>query len=324
MSDLHARLRTLLFLVPFVYRNRGVPMVELAERLGLSEKQLFKEFDFLMMIGRPPFSPDDLVDIHVDAGKVFVELPSSLDSPPRFTAYEALALACSAQLFSGDDQMGEAALAVRVALDKVLKSLPEDNRKIFDDLSERYLVLSSSAATPHLDCLRQALDEHREVDMTYYTAGRDTISDRTVRPYGLIHRSGVWYLVAWCTERNAERIFRLSRIQSASLTERIFDPPEQIDLSGSLANRMPVPIGASRQVVVRHAPEDARWVEERWGGAHLEKLSDGGVRATLHDASEQFVLSYVASFGGRAQIEKPPELAELLRQEAQSALEFYK
>ncbi len=43
MSELHDRLRNLLFLVPYVVRHRGVTLSELTERLGISEEQLLKE-----------------------------------------------------------------------------------------------------------------------------------------------------------------------------------------------------------------------------------------------------------------------------------------
>jgi len=323
MSELHQRLRTLLFLVPYVYRNRGVALSELAARLGVDEKKLFKEFDLLMMVGRPPFSPDDLVDIHVDAGRVFVELPSSLQTPPRFTAFEALALACAAQLFAGSDELGEAATAVRVALDKVLASLPQDTRSVFDELAERYLVLTGESATPHLDLLRRAIEDRLEVEMTYYSAGRDAVGDRCVQPYGLVHRGGVWYLVAFCTDRDAIRIFRLSRISAAQISDRIFEAPEGFDANSWIDQHLTVPARGGREVLIRFASEDARWIRERMPAAYLEPLADGGIRLRMYDVSDQYVLSYVASFGGRAVIETPPELAERLGREASNALEKY-
>jgi proteasome accessory factor C len=324
MSDLHQRLRTLLFLVPYVYRNRGVSLDELASRLGVEERQLYKEFDFLMLIGRPPFSPDDLVDIHVDRGRVYVELPSSLDRPPRFSMLEALALASAAQLFTGAEQMGEAATAVRVALNKVLASLPKDTRAICEQLAERYLVLSSTGASPHLDLLRRAVEERLEVEMTYYSAGRDEVGDRVVRPYGLVHRAGVWYLLAWCTERQAIRVFRVSRVQTAQLSDRIFDPATDFDPATFLDSQLNVPWQGAREVVLRFTSEDARWVEERWRPEYLEPLADGGLRVRMYDVSDSYVLSYVASFAGRAVIESPTELAARLAQDAGAALEKYK
>ncbi len=321
--DLHQRLRTLLFLVPYVYRNRGVPLSELASRLGLEEDQLLGEFDFLMMVGRPPFCPDDLVDIHVDSGRVYVELPSSLKQPPRFTVFEALALACAAQLFTGPEQMGEAATAVRVALDKVIGSLPEDSRRMFDELADRYLVLSGGGVSPHLDTLRRAAEDLLEVEMTYFGASRGKLTDRVVQPHGLVHRGGVWYLVAWCTEREAERIFRLSRVRSAELTDRIFDPPEDFDPAAFLNRELTIPAEGAREVVIRFAPEDARWVQERWSEDYLDPQPDGGLLARLYDVSDEYVLAYVASFGGRSSIENPPELAEKLRKQARAALDRY-
>lgn len=323
MSDMHHRLRTLLFLVPYVYRNRGVKLSELAQRLGVEQDALFREIDFLLMVGRPPFSPDDLIDIHVDGGRVFVELPSSLQHPPRFTAFEALALACAAQLFTGDAQMGEAATAVRLALDKVLASLPAETRGMFDELADRYLVLSQGGASPQLDTLRRAVEQQIEVEMGYYAAGRDAMTERTVRPHGLAYRGGVWYLVAWCTEREARRIFRVSRILDARLTDRIFDPPADFDAGAWLDEHLGLPSRGEREVVLRFAAADARWVAERWADAYCEPLADGGLRVRFYDVADEYVLAVVASFGGRAAIEQPTELARKLARQAGQALQNY-
>ncbi len=324
MGDLHQRLKTLLFLVPYVYRNGGVELQDLASRLGVSKKELFKEFDFLMFVGRPPFSPDDLVDIRVDEGKVYVDLPSSLNVPPRFTEFEALALACAAQLFTNDAQMGEAATAVKFALEKIITCLPDETREVFSQLAERYLVMSSNPSSAHMSILRSALSDRLEVDIKYYSASTDVVTDRSVCPYGLLHRVGVWYLVAYCNLREGIRIFRLSRITDAVLSDRIFDPPDDFDASAWLDENLKFPEEGENEIVIRFSSEDARWIKERWNEQYLEPLPDNGLRARLWDVSDEWVLALVASFAGRAIIEKPERLAKKLADQAGSALELYK
>jgi predicted DNA-binding transcriptional regulator YafY len=144
-----------------------------------------------------------------------------------------------------------------------------------------------------------------------------------VRPYGLHHREGVWYLAAFCTHREADRVFRLSRIRDARLTDRIFDQPEEFDVAGFVERSLTVPTSGRRQVVIRFSPGVARWIQERWGPEYLSMETDGSVVARLHDVSEEFVLAYVASFGGEAVIQEPEELAQRLRQEASEALSTY-
>lgn len=322
-KDLHQRLKILLFLVPYVVRHRGVPLSDLASRLMMSRQELLKELNFLMMVGRPPFSPNDLILIYQEEGRVFVDLHQSLETPPQFTVFEALALATATQVFADQEMMGEAATAVQGALDKIVKSLPKETRKLFGDLSDRFLMLPGGGV-PHLELLRRAVEERREVDLEYFAASRGETTRRTVLPLGLHHHRGAWYLAAHCTQREAKRVFRLSRILKADITDRIFDPQEEeFDTAAFVEESVTVPLSGEQAVLIRFSPGVARWVQERWGPEYLSAEPDGSVLARLHDVSEEFVLAYVASFGGEAQIEEPKELRDRLREQASSARSRY-
>jgi predicted DNA-binding transcriptional regulator YafY len=322
-KDLHQRLKTLLFLVPYVVRHRGVLLSDLAGRLAMSEQELIKELDFLLMVGRPPFLPNDLILIYQEEGKVFVDLHQSLETPPQFTVFEALALATATQLFTNQEEMGAAATAVRGAMEKVAGSLPKETRKLFGDLSDRFLLLPGGGV-PHLELLRRAVEERREVELEYFAASRGETTRRTVQPLGMVYNQGVWYLAAFCTQREDKRVFRLSRILKADLSDRIFDPQEEeFDATAFVKESVTVPLRGLQEVVIRFSPGVARWVQERWGSEYLSTDTDGSVVARLHDVSDEFVLSYVASFGGEARIEKPEELGERLRGQASSALSVY-
>lgn len=323
MSDLHDRLRTLLFLVPYVVRHRGVTIADLTERLGISEQQLMKEIDFLLMVGRPPFLPNDMIDIYHEGGRVFVDLHQSLERPPALTVFEALALATAARIFCDQESMGEAAVAVKVAVDKIAASLPKDTRKLFDDLAGHFMLVLGESENKFLSTLRQAIDERREVELDYYSTSRGKATDRTVRPYGLHHHLGLWYLAAYCTSRKAERVFRLSRVTEAKLTDRIFDLPAEFNAAEFIEQRLSVPARGEHEVVIAFTPKVARWVRERWGDQQVEQMPGGGVVARLHDVSDEYVLSYVASFGGQATIESPPNLRAKMNEQAKQALEAY-
>jgi hypothetical protein len=75
--------------------------------------------------------------------------------------------------------------------------------------------LTGAALDGLLDTLRRALAEGLALDMAYYTAGRGTLTRRTVEPLRLEDRGGVPYLVGYCRLRRAERVFRVDRIRSA-------------------------------------------------------------------------------------------------------------
>jgi proteasome accessory factor C len=321
LKDLHIRLRTLLFLVPYVYRRGGVLVSELAECLNLSEQELFREFDFLMMVGRPPFMPDDLIDIYVEEGRVFVHLPSSLQNPPSFTVSETLALANAIQSFSRSSEENQ---ALKQAFEKILASLPEQARQLVNELTDRTLVMTDPVGLTHLELLRHAIHLGQQVELDYYSASRYKVSlNRRVNPLGLKVHLGLWYLAAYCHLRKENRVFRISRMRSAILCPEHFKKPTDFDMEMFLKTKLTLPTEGEREILVRFSVEDSRWVAERFGEKYLSREADGSLCVKFHDVSDEFVLSYVASFAGRAHVVQPQELGKKLQREAQSALEMY-
>ena len=323
MSELHDRLRKLLFLVPYVVRHRGVQLTELAQRLNLSEQQLLKEIDFLLMVGRPPFLPNDMIDIYHEGGKVYVDLHQSLEQPPCFTVFEALALACAAQIFLTDESANETTTAIRQALLKVVNSMPDEAKNIFEQLSSHYLILSAETQSPHLNVLRRAIDEFREVEVEYFTASRGEITHRSICPYGLHLYQGAWYLVAYCNQRKSVRIFRLSRIHTARLGDKKFRGNNELNIAEFVEHRLSLSYKGEREIVIHFSSNVARWIQERWGPQHITFQEDGSVLAKIHNVSDEYILAYVASFAGEAKFVSPQRLVDLFRNQIQRALEKY-
>ena len=50
MSDVHERLRRLLFVVPYVARHRGVTVDALAKQLGVSREELLRDLELPTMV----------------------------------------------------------------------------------------------------------------------------------------------------------------------------------------------------------------------------------------------------------------------------------
>jgi predicted DNA-binding transcriptional regulator YafY len=84
---------------------------------------------------------------------------------------------------------------------------------------------------PHLKIIQQAVWEDRRVDLDYFPeAGKWLGSVRaTVSPYGLVAKSGRWYLVARKDSGNFS-VVRVSWIVEAHLLVENFQRPENFDL----------------------------------------------------------------------------------------------
>lgn len=66
--------------------------------------------------------------------------------------------------------------------------------------------------------LKKAIFSRTMVNFNYYGLG-GRYTSRTVCPWKIIFRGQAWYLFCWCTEREAPRFFKLSRIKNLFLTK---------------------------------------------------------------------------------------------------------
>ncbi len=205
LGDARARLKRLLLLVPLVSRHPGRPVDEIARELGITRDELLEDLDLATMVGRPPFQPDDFVDVYVEDDRVFVELDQRFSRPPRLTTAEAVALAAAANLLKGD---GDDALARAVA--KLERVLPAGAGEAFRALHGR--LDTTPGAPGEVPSLARALAESREVEFDYLAASRGVPEHRRVRPRELLQRGGAWYLSGFCLARQEERLFRLDRV----------------------------------------------------------------------------------------------------------------
>jgi proteasome accessory factor C len=270
MSDVHERLRRLLLVVPYVSRNPGVSVDDLARALGATREQLLKELDLLAMVGRPPFQPDDYIDIYVEDGRVYVDLDQRLAKPPRLTASEAVALAAAAEMLHPNP--GD---ALHSALRKLEKVLPEPSHARYREMAQQ--IDADPRGPEELVALSRAISQRLEVEFEYFTPDRNATERRVVRPLELRHR-GQWYLKAHDVKRAEERVFRLDRFRDLSVTQRTFAPIRTTERS------IPDPVTGHGDVTVRFddGTTDTRKISEvrvfDWkAGSGIEcQWTDGG------------------------------------------------
>jgi len=178
-----------------------------------------------------------------------------------------------------------------------------------------------------LSKIETAISRRKTVEFTYYTMERDETEKRKVDPYHLVFRSGQFYLIGHAHERDAVRVFRLSRIQGkvgyASKAEHDFSPPEDFDRR-DYGQRADWQLGETRgraQIFVR---DRIAWLIERDFGAYGElrpaKKADGapgkGSVFETDYASPRELIAWVLRWRQNAQVLGPDEL----REEAESRL----
>ena len=261
------RLQRLLALIPWVAANDGPTLREVCERFDLKERELLVDISLVSLVGVPPYTPDELFDVVVEDGRVWVHLSPTFRRALRLTPEQALALVAagrSLRAVPGADPQGPLARG----LAKLAATLGVDPDEVVD-------VDLGSASASVLATVRDASAAHRRVRLDYYSHGRDERTTRDVDPYRVYADRGQWYIVGFDHLRDEERLFRVDRIVAVEVLDARFDPPEE-----ARAHGLYEPDAGDQRVRLDLAP-DAGWVVEAYPVELVEPLDDGRVRVTL-------------------------------------------
>ncbi|MFJ8041901.1 helix-turn-helix transcriptional regulator [Kitasatospora sp. NPDC096147] len=205
--------------IMLLLQTRGlVPASELAERLEVSVRTVYRDVEALSAAGVPVFAERGRT------GGIRL-LPGYRTDVTGLTADEARALFVLAT-DGTHDALGLGG-AIGSALRKVMAALPAPHRPEAERTSERILVdphrWAKGPAAPgqtELDELQRAVFGDHRLALTYRHgrtgSGSDGPSTYTVDPYGLVSKAGVWYLVADLD--GVPRLFRADRVVRAAST----------------------------------------------------------------------------------------------------------
>jgi proteasome accessory factor B len=161
-------------------------------------------------------------------------------------------------------------------------------------------------AIPALVPLFEAVAERRPVTFAYRG------EEREVEPWRLAFRRGHWYLEGFDRGREAERQFRLDRLEGEVALGQAGEasrPPEQAR-SGAPE---PWRFGEGEPVVARLLvdADQAPWAVDRLGEeAVAHRRPDGAVELTLPVTNREAFRSFVLGFLDHAEVLGPPELRD--------------
>ncbi len=245
----------------------------------------------------------------------------------KFSDDELAALSTALSLLSD----GEFAYAepLRLALQQVAWGHPNPLKE--GERAPVEMAMTASAGgrelSQRLSKIETAISRRKTIEFTYYTMERDETAKRKVDPYHLVFRGGQFYLIGHAHEREAVRVFRLSRIQGkvgyASKAEHDFSPPEDFDRR-DYGQRADWQLGEMRGTAKIFVRDRIAWLIERDFGAYGElrpaKKSDGapgkGSVFETDYASPRELIAWVLRWRQNARVLGPEEL----REEAESRL----
>lgn len=314
MSNTVSRLLRLLSLLQVPVQRSGT---ELAERLDVSERTIRRDIERLRELGyrvQGTLGPEG--GYRLVPGQ---EMPLLL-----LDEEEALAIAVSLRTAAAQPVNGIADASVR-ALTKLEQILPSRIRRRIGALNAATVPLPASFSEPAVDpevltTVAMAIASRERVRFDYQ-ASDQTKSKRLVEPNRLVSSGRRWYLVAYDTQRDDWRTFRIDRIRGVQATGSPITQRElpAEDAGAYIASKMADIAPVHQAVAIVYA--SAEDVAARIGPAAEEVVPLGENRSKLRtkaDSLEWLALRLVI-LGFPFEVNEPSELIDYLRDLASRA-----
>jgi predicted DNA-binding transcriptional regulator YafY len=289
----------LLSILLLLQANGRMSAGALAERLEVSRRTVYRDLDALGSAGVP---------VVTDRGP---QGGASLLGGFRTDLTGLTEVELEALMTFGGQGGPAGELGLRAELDQASRKLrTAAGRDRGGRLQERVLIdgerwWRTGRVPPHLARVQDALWSDRRLRLRYRRA-IDRVVERTVEPYGLVCKAGVWYLLAGVDGQ--PRVYRISRIVDAELTDESFERPPGFDLRAAWEARVtgfrgePHPV----RVTVRVGPA-ASELFTRLVGEQALRSTDGDL-AVLELPGPEAAAGMLAHFGDAIEVLEPGDL----------------
>ena len=194
-------------------------------------------------------------------------------------------------------------------------------------LSGRISVEDIPSGHMHLTCLMEAMTENREVRIIYQKYTSLQADSYTVRPYAVKEFAKRWYLVAYCIERKALRVYGLDRILSLEITGKLFRMPGNFDIDElfSTSFGIYIPEERGRTIQFRTSLTDARFLRDL--PVHPSQKEIGSdkdsVTFSIFVCPNKALIMEFCKYGSGLEVLSPPDIREKVAEEHRKAVEKY-
>jgi proteasome accessory factor C len=308
------RLGRLLDMVPWLVRNRGVPIADAAREFGVTPEQIVEDLQLLFVCGTPGYGHAELIDAEWDSGHIYLDNADDIAAPMRLTRDEAVTLTAGLQAL-GSTLVGSD-VAERT-LDKIRAAAATT---VGEPVGRIALDLDDGSQHPAMATLKEAFARGRRVHLRYYVATRDESTERDVDIMRIVNLDATWYVEGYCHRAEDVRLFRLDRIEDSRVLDVDGTPPP--DARPRDLDDVFVP-GENDLTVVIEASRWAAWIADYYPNEGVERAADGSLLVTLKVADPALVRRLMLRLGGEARVVAPPELAAAVVDEARAALAAY-
>lgn len=295
------------------------PAAALAQRFQVTSRTIYRDIEELISAGVPIQSipgPDGgyrlasdqpLTPLTLDADEALkLYVVSLLDRQKIDTHAESL------------DNSNGSRVGPPTYSREVLKRL---SQRIFFDTADWYWKDEGSG---HLPPIYQALMTSTALTLTTRPPGHDLQTTMIVKPYGVVWKSGEWYLIGTPIGQDAQR-YRLNLVDHLAVTDLHFTYPNDFQLREWWAREIEE-YGKGTTRVVLEVAASARDELLRLtlkSNSEVTYTPTGGLHICLYVDRWEWLIPLVASYGGDVIVTEPPQLRTGVINHIRRALSAY-
>lgn len=312
------RAERLIAILMALQRAQALTAGELAQRLDVSVRTIFRDIDALSTMGVPVYTEQGR-----GGGIRLIEGYTSDLTGLSSGEAEALALIASPAGIGVRDL----AAPTRTALDKLAAAVPNMHQLRAQHARGRLLFdtkpwFRSYDASPYLDALRAAIWKDECVGINYRRSNGE-VRDYLVEPYALVVKVDTWYLIG--RVKRETRVFRISRMLALQATGTHFTRDADFDLQkfwNTWCEKFEKNPPVSYPVELMVSAKGKQQLLDSFGNwfrVRLEPLGEsfkGRKPVTLDFEREEAALRILFDLVFEADIVKPTELRRKLRNQA--------
>lgn len=320
-------------------RGEGLPLVDLASELEVTDRTVQRDLELLRDLGFPiSFETDDF-------GKRFWRMPHDFfkTGPLLLSLTEAISLHLAKDLFQ--PLTGTLfAEGLDGVVTKIQAILPKAALSHFAGLEEAIHVrpfgsVDYSSKSPLLEKLFVAARSNQTVEIHYKSLWRKKEYKTFFDPYGIVIFEDNLFVIGHSHRANAIRVFKVARIGDVNASNGQFERPSNFKLDEAFRHSFGImqSDGEVLEITARFDGAMAALVEEReWHQSQeLQWMANGDLLFDIQPEEPEALIAtfklsnviefkrWILSFGEYAEVLRPESLRNEIRNELSRAAERY-
>ena len=296
------KIERLLAITVMLLNRRRVTARELAEHFEVSVRTVYRDVETLNGAGIPVIS--------TQGHEGGLAIPDNYKLSRQLLTFEdMLSLLTALKGVNRTLQNGD----IERIIDKITALIPEEKEPLYRTHADSFVIDIApwGMADNHrekVQIVHEAVSRSQLLDFAYTGAdGRG--SQRLVEPHTLLYKGFTWYLLAWCRTRRDFRLFRLSRMRGLQMLPEHFVRRQVPPLSRFFEQDSRPPV----ELVLKFHPALRIKVEEHFTPSQLRHEPDGSLVATLTMPEDDWILSFLLSFGSELEVLSPLRWREAVK-----------